>query len=617
MEDDGNTKEEKEKEKKEKRKRRKIRKKRTKEKKGSEPSGSIKNKKEPQTPNDVVLDLVLRHVISFLCNESYYTHPSSKSGSDSPYHPNDNRVHDLVFRVENYNKNDSTKIWTNKSKSSESGKEWRDTRTAASLCNSHHLRRVRFFHTDVPKKQTVYTHLLPRCLSTIIFENRSNSDLLGQLKNLPPNLITLKFPRISKKEKKLAGLPPTITDLSVGDERYVDLCTCLPQTLQKLTIGSFSSRFNSPLKKLPPTLTHLVFDGCFHSAFNQPFSNLLLLPHGLTHLFLGSCYNQPFKKGDLPPTLTHLVLDSRFNQPILPHSLPEGLTHLIFTPRSIWDHDLQPESIPSTLIYLAFGCRFNRKLRPGVLTDSITHLVFGQGHGKRLCAENLPKNLTHLYVDCLFQKTLGPNSLPDTVTHLHIKTIWNTPVVTAFPPRLTHLTWKGSFENQKLVKKLLPATLKVLVLTGFESNPRIVPGFLPEGLEELVLARFFNNRSLDGSGILPSSLKRLSFGCDFDQPLDRIEFPQKQKMTHLVFGCKFNQSLSNIPLCLTHLGLGDAFSHHGSLSTVLPLLTDLKVLIYSPVADYDVAAHILPPVSVFQQHFKCPWSSRCCNQSKK
>jgi hypothetical protein len=100
-----------------------------------------------------------------------------------------------------------------------------------------------------------------------------------------------------------------------------------------------SDNFYQPVNKLSPTLTHVItrhysnqtvtvhlVDSCFiHSLphtikyldmstlwkFNQPVDKL---PPILTHLTTGFCFNQPVDK--LPPTLTHLTTGAEFNHPV-------------------------------------------------------------------------------------------------------------------------------------------------------------------------------------------------------------------------------------------------------------------------------------------------------------
>ena len=71
--------------------------------------------------------------------------------------------------------------------------------------------------------------------------------------------------------------------------------------------------------------------------------------------------------------------------------------------------------------------------------------------------------------------------------------------------------------------------------------------------------------------VFPLSLTSLTFGFDFDRPVDSLSC----SLTHLTFGTQFNHSVDHLPPSLTHLYFGDMFNQ--SIDTLPPSLTYLKL----------------------------------------
>ncbi len=55
---------------------------------------------------------------------------------------------------------------------------------------------------------------------------------------------------------------------------------------------------------------------------------------------------------------------------------------------------------------------------------------------------------------------------------------------------------------------------------------------------------------------LPKSVKQLSFGTDFNQPVDELP----NNITRLILGHSFNQNIDKLPDSITHLELGNEFN---------------------------------------------------------
>ena len=120
--------------------------------------------------------------------------------------------------------------------------------------------------------------------------------------------------------------------------------------------------------------------------------------------------------------------------------------------------------------------------------------------------------------------------------------------ITALWPRLVYVYVEHLVTD---VARSFPERWKIKSLTFDENfNQSIGPGVLPSTLKQLTFGEAFNASICK----LPGTLTHLTFGIDFNQP---IVLPDS--LTHLTFGCWFDQPIQ-LPKSLTHLEFGTDFN---------------------------------------------------------
>ncbi|KAF2070051.1 hypothetical protein CYY_008633 [Polysphondylium violaceum] len=124
--------------------------------------------------------------------------------------------------------------------------------------------------------------------------------------------------------------------------------------------------------------------------------------------------------------------------------------------------------------------------------------------------------------------TIKPHYLPHSLTHLHMGNTYKTQLEpNVLPPNLTFLHMGGY--DKEIGIDLIPSTVTRLEF-GWEFDSYLPPGSLPSSLVTLIFndrtvmapAKF--NQPLD-QGLLPSTLKTLRLGSQFDQELNENVLP--------------------------------------------------------------------------------------------
>ncbi len=145
---------------------------------------------------------------------------------------------------------------------------------------------------------------------------------------------------------------------------------------------------------------------------------------------------------------------------------------------------------------------------------------------------------------------------------------------------------KYSDYNQPMLKGIFPDSLKYLSF-GWCFNQPLTNSFyqsdtaestdhnlLPKSLIKLKFGHTFNHQLIDASGhsVFPSTLEKLIFGNDFNQPLDKHSLPKS--LICIKFGNEFNQQLdeNTLPRLLKIIKFGIKFNKPfiQSAKTILP-----------------------------------------------
>lgn len=336
---------------------------------------------------------------------------------------------------------------------------------------------------------------------------------------LPPtsNITTIIFNTTASYDLPLYNLPPTVTQLKLGNGFNQPLNYPLPPSLIRLELGFM---FNQYLKNLPSKLTHLAVG----SSFDKPVD---CLPSSLTHLFLGDGFCHPVN--DLPSSLTHLYLGKTFDKSV--DHLPPHLVYL-----GLSDQFRQScEKLPNTLQILKMQTSTKRSSK---LPDTLRECIGLHGF--------FPQYPTYLSKVCFsrkFNSILTENALPNTITTIVFNATFNSEVHW-LPPNLILLSFGPKF-NQPL-------------------------RFLPPTLEELKFGTDFNHPI---ELILPNGLKILKLGVNFDEII--TIWPPLIKLRVYAHWCLAMDFRLKFPNSITHLWIYENFSWENPAFSLPPKLTHL------------------------------------------
>eukprot|EP00026_Physarum_polycephalum_P004780 Phypoly_transcript_04804.p1 GENE.Phypoly_transcript_04804~~Phypoly_transcript_04804.p1 ORF type:complete len:675 (-),score=118.40 Phypoly_transcript_04804:32-2056(-) len=277
--------------------------------------------------------------------------------------------------------------------------------------------------------------------------------------------------------------------------------------------------------------------------------------------------------------ITHLAFSSNFLAPIPPLSLPNMVTHLVLS--KDYTESLE-HALPPGLRSLAFHTHnsyherrsFEHEDVCGAMRSCMRYVI---------CVEAFM--LETFVLDTLSQGALSCYS------HASMQ------------PRMRFpLTFMGTHNHSDVTKK------KGKFMESLHYNI----AQLPAGLTHLTLPKFFDT-SLDN--VLPSSLRYLSLGRYFNQPLNHL--PQ---LTHLILGEGYEQSILHFPTSLQQLVIKPELrnqngkldlryltqlthihftSHHHSMCRVIAYLPSSLVHISSAPFFWDCALNIFTRAVTF------------------
>ena len=227
----------------------------------------------------------------------------------------------------------------------------------------------------------------------------------------------------------------------------------------------------------------------FSEEYNHPIDHLIPNLPNLEVMILGIRFDQQIK--DFPPKLKRLEFVSPFDHPI--------------------------KSLPPTLIKLALGWKFNQSIE--FLKDL--------------------HQLVDLDLDGFFNQPISNGSisyLPPSLISLSFSANFNQPIEALKDlHELVELHFGGSF-NQ-------PLSNRSYVASGSNKRAKLsAQCYLPK------VATLSH-----GELLLPPNLKSLSFGGNFNQPIDSLQ--RLKHLEKLSFGLNFKQPIVNLPDSITNLTL--------------------------------------------------------------
>jgi len=259
----------------------------------------------------------------------------------------------------------------------------------------------------------------------------------------------------------LKGLPDSLLDLDISNNRQIESLHFLPEGLKSLDMRNTAIR---SLNDLPTRLEVLKVSG-------PDIRDLKPLQALLRELYLENVKGQDFS--DLPRTLEELQLTGASFDNL--NGLPPFLRRLTL-------HSTKVRSLKGLLVPL----------------QELTQLKLIE-NPMRFEASDLPERLTELKIDQ--KQGLGPADL-SSLRYLHWLSDYRETPPTKLAPTLCSVTLNATNVSQRLKLPELPPSLRALGLFGASISIKTIP----YGLENLSLTSYSGHTI----GKLPSTLKRLS-----------------------------------------------------------------------------------------------------------
>eukprot|EP01132_Coremiostelium_polycephalum_P008084 gene8084-9948_t len=293
--------------------------------------------------------------------------------------------------------------------------------------------------------------------------------------------------------------PPSLIELDIPTTNIKMIPNLFPKHLKVL---KFRTMHKITKSVLPDSLMHLEF----YSGFKQDVSKGDSIPDGVKSIQFPTSLNKKYE-GLLPTSVNTLCMNFHPNQDY--GKLAPGLTYL--TLKGLLGQSLVTSSLPSTLTFL--DCHI-QKLRVGQLPQTLQTLV-------------LQKQMYRIEI----------GSIPESVTKIQMCSLVSIPIIKGtLPSSLTDISFVIGI-SQKVPFPILPADLKVLLLSELGFKYKVPVGSLPNSIQQLTFTGKFISLPIP-KGSLPLYLKVLDFSdCSTDFPLEitdsipdtieKIKFPRR------------------------------------------------------------------------------------------
>lgn len=410
---------------------------------------------------------------------------------------------------------------------------------------------------DYPIDPGVLPQKLKKLIINEVRKNEGCDDVEYEYKFIEGSLPQkLKYLKIYGKYKQIFDknvLPPNLKYLKLKSYSGKFYKGSLPIGLKNLTIWRCSKNIN--IGTLPENLEYLKithFDGMIDDY---------ALPQSLNYIYLGSenmiyptiqAFNSQLKNLKML-TLQDITFDIKSMEGYLfPNNLE--MLSISFIPKY--------NIFPLSLLYLDIhNFDFNiddiddiaeQTLMVGNLSDNIKYLNIS--YLNNIKRNTLPTKLEHLIIDH-FSGTIETNALPQSLKHLHLEMM---PPIARAPSDWTVTISRDIFpENLESIKlsgnyildgpNIFPQSIKSISFGDKFNQPLLTNGIklLPNGLNSVVFGKRFNQPLIaEGMRLLPDGINEIIFGEDFNQPL----FAEEMRLlpdgiNKIVFGEKFDQSL--------------------------------------------------------------------------
>jgi hypothetical protein len=226
--------------------------------------------------------------------------------------------------------------------------------------------------------------------------------------------------------------------------------------------------------------------------------------------------------------------------------------------------DVKKDNLPYLLTHIIFGDFFGfyNDIEDDVFPNSLEHIVFSGNFTQKITKKLLPKTLKTLEFghESCFNYKIGKKVLPPFLKKLHFGcgSAFNQIIdIDVLPPLLEDLDLGYNY-NQKINAGVLPLSLRKLTF-GYEGkyNIKFETNVLPQYLTHLIFDMYHIYNQKIEKGVLPQYLTHLIFkeGCHYNQKIEKDVLPQY--LTNLIINGLYNQKIKKgvLPQHLTHLTL--------------------------------------------------------------
>jgi len=359
-----------------------------------------------------------------------------------------------------------------------------------------------------------------------------------KLDNLPTGLKKLYLPKSYCYE--LDNLPLEIEDLILYiDNNYVQLLSCLPESLKKLMIIAQKydniNKVNINCYNLPNGLEKLLLDGNIDCELNN-------LPRNLNTLYLPQKYKNMIHNLPNKLEVLSIPIDYKYLRDIFSSINTVKLKKLIIGPKyknhlhTTSSFDLK--SIPASIEEIEFGNNFNQSLT--YLPSGLKKITFGFNFNYSI-GDNLPNSIEYLEFGNNFNQSL--TYLPSGLKKITFGFNFNYSIGDNLPNSIEYLEFGFNFNNT--ITKY-PSNLKIL---KFGRNYSLETNNLPNGLIELEINERFNNKLSN----LPPTLEILKFNelSEYSN-IDKLELPDSIRILQVGKNQKIC-CIKNIPKSLEYI----------------------------------------------------------------
>ncbi|EGC38540.1 hypothetical protein DICPUDRAFT_28495, partial [Dictyostelium purpureum] len=357
------------------------------------------------------------------------------------------------------------------------------------------------------------------------------------------NLKSLEFGDYFNLPLKNIRLPSSLTLLKFGSNFNQKTFTTTPSItkFKNLTTLIFGNLYNQNIVYLPPSLVSLELSFHFNSIISAS-----AIPSTLEKISFGYMYNKSLcclKDSNVKT----VILGTSFNQPLYTDvnklvsncienenksDLPSSLTHLDLSISTRFDQDIGSTLLNTSLITLKLHKNYKKLININLLPKSLNDLQSdGSSSSSTLTTSTIKSYDTSPNSKMEIQQMISTSSLlpiskiifdksfrqpipPGSIKSNYLKTIdfrflYVSPLLRpgSIPDGVETVSF--NIYNIKLLKGILPASVKNLYISSYGLNPIIDAGTLPNTIEKIFIRHSEKPVQFKSISSLPSNLENI------------------------------------------------------------------------------------------------------------